>query len=155
MILVWSMLLAIVWVGMTGVTTLTNLFTGFTLGAALLVTLRRDRPPRPFTRLRHATGLLIYFVWELLVANVRVAYDVVTPNYRMRPAVVAIPLDASTDLEITILANLISLTPGTLSLDVSADRRTLFVHGMFVRDRDSFVRSIKNGFERRLLEVMR
>jgi multicomponent Na+:H+ antiporter subunit E len=86
---------------------------------------------------------------------VRVAYDVITPSYYMRPAVVAIPLDARTDAEITLLANLISLTPGTLSLDLSADRRTLYVHGMFVRDRETFVRSIKHGLERRLLGVMR
>ncbi len=70
-------------------------------------------------------------------------------------AIVAIPLDAKTDREITLLANLITLTPGTLSLDVSEDRRFLYVHAMFVEDVESFRDSIKNGFERRLLELMR
>ena len=155
MILVWGLLLAIVWVGATGVTTLPNLFAGFLLALLVLAALRRRDGAGPLRRLRRAVALAAYFAWEMLVANVRVAHDVLTPAYRMRPAVVAIPLDANTDLEITLLANLISLTPGTLSLDVSADRRTLYVHGMFVRDRDSFIRSIKSGLERRLLEVLR
>ena len=155
MIVVWGMVLSLVWVGVTGVTTIPNLLTGFLIAEAVLFTLRPPQGPGPFTRVWKGAGLAAYFLWELLVANARVAYDIVTPTYYMRPAVVAIPLDARTDAEITLLANLISLTPGTLSLDVSADRRTLYVHGMFVRDRESFVRSIKQGFERRLLEVMR
>ena len=54
-----------------------------------------------------------------------------------------------------LLANLVSLTPGTLSLEVSEDRRVLYIHAMFVDDRDALRRQIKDGFERRLLEVMR
>ena len=73
----------------------------------------------------------------------------------MKPGIVKIPLDARSDLEITLLANLISLTPGTLSLDVSDDRKVLYVHAMYVNDREDFVASIKNGFERRILEITR
>jgi multicomponent Na+:H+ antiporter subunit E len=75
----------------------------------------------------------------------------------MRPGIIAIPLDARTDLEITLLANLITLTPGTLSLDVSADRRVLYVHVMYIDNDDieAVRRSIKDGFERRVLEVLR
>lgn len=155
MIFVWAMLLSLVWVGITGLTTLSNLFAGFVLGALVLFLFRRGGGPGPFTRARKGGALLAYFLWELLLANLRVAFDVVTPTYYMRPAVVGIPLEARTRAEITILANLVSLTPGTLSLDVSPDGRTLFVHGMFVRDRERFVASIKDGLERRLLEVMR
>jgi multicomponent Na+:H+ antiporter subunit E len=154
MIVLWSLLLAMVWVGVTGVTTITNLFAGFLLASVVMLLLHR-RERGPFLRLRRAIGLLLYFSWEMVRANLRVAHDVVTPQHHMRPAVVGIPLDAQTDAEITLLANLISLTPGTLSLDVSPDRRTLYVHAMFVDDREQFVRSIKDGFERRLLEVMR
>jgi multicomponent Na+:H+ antiporter subunit E len=154
MIVVWSLLLGLVWIGVTGVTTITNLFVGSVLSAVVVMLL--NRPERgPFLRLRRAVGLLLYFLWEMVLANIRVAHDVVTPRHHMRPAVVGIPLAARTDAEITLLANLISLTPGTLSLDVSEDRTILYVHGMFVDDREAFVQSIKNGFERRLLEVMR
>jgi multicomponent Na+:H+ antiporter subunit E len=73
----------------------------------------------------------------------------------MKPGIVKIPLTANTDLEITLLANLISLTPGTLSLDVSDDRKVLYVHAMYVKDREQFILGIKNGFEKKLLEIIR
>jgi multicomponent Na+:H+ antiporter subunit E len=75
----------------------------------------------------------------------------------MRPGVIAIPLNARTDVEITLLANLITLTPGTLSLDVSADRSVLYIHVMYIDndDIDAVRRKIKEGFERRILEVLR
>jgi multicomponent Na+:H+ antiporter subunit E len=100
-------------------------------------------------------GLFFYFLWELVVSNVRVAIEVLSPRYRMRPGVVGVRLDARTDLEITLLANLITLTPGTMSVDISEDRRVLYVHALYVDDRDAFERSIKDGFERRVLEVLR
>jgi len=68
---------------------------------------------------------------------------------------VRVPLDAKTDLEITLLANLISLTPGTLSLDVSENGEFLFVHTMYVHDKEEFIHSVKNGFERKVLELLR
>jgi multicomponent Na+:H+ antiporter subunit E len=83
------------------------------------------------------------------------AYDVVTPGFHMRPAVVAVPLDVETDLEITLLANLITVTPGSFSLDVSDDRKVLYVHAMYVDDPDEYRREIKEGFERRVLELLR
>ena len=73
----------------------------------------------------------------------------------MRPGIVAIPLEARTDDEITLLANVISLTPGTLSLDVSDDRKVLYIHAMFIDDEQQLRDEIKSGFERRLLDVLR
>jgi len=73
----------------------------------------------------------------------------------MRPGILAVPLDAQSDAEITLLANLLTLTPGTLSLDVSPDRRFLYVHIMYITDADATRRRIKDGFERRVLEVLR
>lgn len=94
--------------------------------------------------------LLAYFTWEVIAANLRVAYDVVTVKHFMRPGILAIPLEAETDLEITVLANMISLTPGTLSLDVSSDRKVLFVHAMYLSDVEEFKK-----VERRLLRALR
>lgn len=96
-----------------------------------------------------------YIIVELLVSNVRVARDVLLPKMKMQPGVVGIPIDGDTNLEITILANLVSLTPGTLSLDVSSDRNTLFVHSMFAGDKEALIRSIKRQLERPLLEILR
>ena len=125
--------------------------------AWILVFTRRivGQPTYPL-RLWRVMNLLVFFVWELLLANLRLAYDVLTPGYRLRPGVVAIPIEVRSDTEITLLANMITLTPGSFSLDVSADRRVLYVHVMYLdEDVDEFRRKIKNGFERRILEVMR
>lgn len=108
-----------------------------------------------FLRGARLVKLLVYFLYELVVSSVRVVWDVITPQHISRPGIVAVPLDAKSDTEIMLVANLISLTPGTLSLDVSEDRKTLYVHAMFIEDVDETVQDMKNGMERRLLEVTR
>jgi multicomponent Na+:H+ antiporter subunit E len=151
-----NVFLAFVWALAGGLISLTSLTVGFVLGYLVLWVAQPVMPPtRYFRRLPAAVRFAGYFLWQLLLSNLRVAYDVVTPHLYMQPGIVAIPLDAKTDQEITLLANLITLTPGTLSLDVSEDRRILYVHAMFVDDADSVRDSIKHGFERRLLELMR
>ena len=108
-----------------------------------------------YGRLWRIIGFFFYFLKELVVSSLRVAYDVVTPPIYARPGVIEVPIEAKTDLEITLLANLITLTPGTLTLDVAPDRKSLYVHAMFVDDPEQIRAEIKNGMERRLLEVMR
>ncbi len=152
----WNIFLAMLWTALAGQLTLLNLAVGFVLGALVLSFVQRENgSQRYFTRLRQVLGLDMFFVWELLLSNLRVAYDVITPRHYMQPGIIAVPLDARTDAEITLLANLLTLTPGTLSLDVSADRRFIYVHVMYIRDVDVARRSIKDGFERRILEVLR
>jgi multicomponent Na+:H+ antiporter subunit E len=108
-----------------------------------------------FIKVPKAIGLLFYFLKELTVASLVVAWDVITPRSRVESGVIALPLEVKSDLEITILASLISLTPGTLSLDVSEDKRYLFIHAVYIRggDIEGLKRQIKNGFERKLLEI--
>ncbi len=105
---------------------------------------------RMLTKLFYGVGLLVYFLWKLVVANVRLARDVVRPLSRLRPAIVAVPLSLEDDKQIVLLANLITLTPGTLSLDVSSDRKFLYVHVVNVEDVAAFREEIKSGFERRI-----
>jgi multicomponent Na+:H+ antiporter subunit E len=156
--LLWNILLALVWIGMTGEFTPVNFVIGFGLGMLILFFARRViGTPHYLAKMVQVLELFVFVLWELILANLRVAYDVLTPGYGMRPGVVAIPLDARTDVEITLLANLITLTPGTLSLDVSSDRRVLYIHIMYI-DNDDIAevrRKIKTGFERRVLEVLR
>lgn len=110
-----------------------------------------------FKKIPKLMNLIVFFTKELILANIRVAYDVLTPTTLMRPCIIALPLSAKTDYEITILANMISLTPGTLSLDLSEDRKFLFVHAIYFKEVDiqDIKMSIKNGFEKKLLEIMR
>ena len=153
-LLLINILLALAWVALTGQFTPMNLAVGFILGyAALWLLYRSAGPTLYFQKARLVLSFIPFFMWELIKANFRVAYEVVTPHHTMHPGVVAVPLDATSDAEITLLANLITLTPGTLSLDVSTDRRVLYVHVMFVTDEESFRRQIKEGFERRVMEI--
>jgi multicomponent Na+:H+ antiporter subunit E len=73
----------------------------------------------------------------------------------MIPGFIAIPLDAKTDFEILVVSNLISMTPGTLSVDVSPDRKYLYLHVMYIDDLDAIRHTIKSKFESRVLEVLR
>jgi multicomponent Na+:H+ antiporter subunit E len=154
--LIWNIALMLIWVALTGAFTGPNLLLGFFLGYLILGLALRDKPEfaKYVGKVPKFIGFIGYFFWELLVSNLKVAYDVITPTHHMCPGVIAMPLDASTDGEITIVANLISLTPGTLSLDVSTDRKVLYIHVMYLVDRDEVIRSIKS-LEARALEVLR
>ncbi len=107
-----------------------------------------------FRRVLLSARLGAYFLYELTVSGLQVAWDVITPGHGSRPGILAVPLDIEDPLQITVLANLISLTPGSLSLDVSPDGRTLYVHEMFLDDPDATRRRIKQGFERLIREAM-
>lgn len=151
-----NLALALGWAALFSAFTLPSLATGFAVGYAILWVLSPLFGDSRYCRkLFDLIRLLAYFLWELLVSSLQVAWDVLTPMHRSRPGIIAVPIEAKTDLEITTLANLVSLTPGTLSLDVSGDRRTLYVHAMFVDDPECIRRDIKNGMERRVLEALR
>jgi multicomponent Na+:H+ antiporter subunit E len=157
-VLLWNVLLAVAWAFATGEFSLPNLLIGFVLGYLILLFARRTvGSSKYFGKVPQVMLFAVYYLWQILLSNLRVAYDVVTPTHYMRPGVIAVPLEAKTDAEITLLANLITLTPGTLSLDLSPDRRTLYVHTMYIDhdDVDLARRQIKEGIERRVLEVLR
>jgi multicomponent Na+:H+ antiporter subunit E len=148
--------LAIVWQAVTGSFSLSGLLVGFAVGYGVLWIGRPMYGDSPyFRKLWRGVGFFFYFLKELLMSSLRVAFDVITPPIYARPGVIEVPIEAKTDLEITLLANLISLTPGTLTLDVSPDRKSLYVHAMFIDDPDHIRAVIRNGMERRLLELTR
>ncbi|MCU0483522.1 MAG: Na+/H+ antiporter subunit E [Chloroflexi bacterium] len=151
-----NLVLALGWVAMTGTFNVTGLVVGFVLAYGVLFAIRRVFGGSAyFGKVGRVAGFVLFYLRELVVANLRVAYDVVTPTHHMHPGIVAVPLEARTPGEITLLANLITMTPGTLSLDVSDDHTVLYVHGMFVDDPEAFVDEVRRGLERRVLEVMR
>jgi len=89
----------------------------------------------------------------IVVSNLRVAHEVITRKPHSRPGLIAIPLDVKTPFQITLLANVISLTPGTLTIDVSEDRRLLFLHAMFIHDIEKLRADIKDKFEKPIMEI--
>lgn len=106
-----------------------------------------------FVKVFRLAWFALFYLRELLLANLRVAHDVLTPRHRMKPGIIAIPLDVKSDLEIISLANLITMTPGTLSLDVSTDRRVLYIHAMYIDDLEGLRSEIKDGLEKKVMEV--
>ncbi len=152
----WNILLAAAWVLMTGSFEFLNYVFGFAIGYTVILLMSRSVSaltdyPR---RLPRAIYFLLYFIGELIKSNVKIAFDIITPTFLGKPGVIGIELEAKTNLEITLVANLISLTPGTLSLDVSANKKILFVHAMYLIDEDE-VRAELKHLEQRLLKVMR
>jgi multicomponent Na+:H+ antiporter subunit E len=151
-----NIFLAIGFSAVLGQFSLSGLLGGFVIGyGALWLTRPLYQDTGYLHRLPKVLMLMGYFVKELFISNFRVMWDVITPKHISRPGIIGVPLDAKTDLEIMLVANLISLTPGTLSLEVSEDKTTLYVHVMFLDDVDETCRIIKEGLERRVLEVMR
>ena len=155
-ILLMVLLLALLWAGMTGTFSGANLLLGIAL-AAVAIGLLRLQVARPleFRRIGRILALVFLFLRELMVSAFRVAAVVLSPRLdeAVRPAIVAFPLTVKSDAEITLLANLITLTPGTLSVDVSKDRKKLYVHVLSLDSKEALIADIAGGFERRILEV--
>lgn len=155
-LVVWNFVLALVWAATTEEFTAFNFGVGMVIGFGLLFAVRGVLGSGAYFRdLREIVELVLYFVWELVLSNFRMARYTLSPLDRLKPGIVAVPLEPMSDLELTVLTNLITLTPGTLSLDVSADHRTLYVHVMDVADPDAVRREIKEGFERKVLKALR
>lgn len=156
----WNILLAITWTALTGELSWANLLLGLFFGYIILIFAAQrgltDRPTYVWRVWRTLTFLL-FFLSELVKSNLRITAEVLTPTHYLKPGVIALPLEASAPLEITLLSNIITLTPGTLGLEVSQDRKILYVHSMYIdiNDLEGTKRELKEKFERPLLEVLR
>ncbi|MCY3908084.1 MAG: Na+/H+ antiporter subunit E [Anaerolineaceae bacterium] len=152
--LLLHVMLALIWAALNGELTPVNVAGGFVVGFLVLLLARGALGcQRYVSRVPRVLRFGLYFLAMLVQANLRVTLEVLTLNYKARPAIVAVPLDIRDEVAITTLANLITLTPGTLSLDVSSDRRVLYVHAMFVTDVEAFRLEIKDGLEQRVQDV--
>ncbi|CDN47007.1 Na+/H+ antiporter subunit E [Neorhizobium galegae] len=151
-----SLVFAVVWVTVTGSATLHNLIFGFALSTLALWIVRDEMGARGYwRRLGRILSLLTLFLKELALSAWKVAVLVMSPRMDLKPGIFAFPLTVTRDFEITLLANLITLTPGTLSVDVSEDRKTLFVHAIDCSDVEATKRDIADGFERKIMEAFR
>ena len=150
----FNVLLALAWAAVSGSMTFGSLLTGFVIGALVLAVVGQAYGSSHYLqRLRRFVSLMAVFAYELTRSSLQVAWEAVTPNYSMRPAVIAVPIELEKDISITVLANLVSLTPGTLSIDVSSDRKFLYIHAMYAEDAEAVRRSIRDSFEVRVAKV--
>lgn len=156
--LAMNVLLAIGWGALWGSFAPLDLLAGFAFGFAGLWFARRlvgAEDARYFRALPQSFVLAVYFLKELIKSCLMVARDCVSRSPRLRPAIVRMPIDCKSDLEIFILANLITLTPGTLTLDVAGDKSFLIVHSIYAEDPEALVADLKSGMEYRVREVFR
>ena len=152
----WNLLLALIWMALTGSFTGPNLVLGALFGYAVLALIQNQIPVLNGygRKVPQFVIFALIFFWDVILANLRIAYEVATPNLSIKPGVFAYPLAAKTTFEITSLANYITLTPGTLSLDISDDRSVLYIHSMYIEDEDALIEEIRR-VERRILRLLR
>jgi multicomponent Na+:H+ antiporter subunit E len=129
---------------------------GYLFGLLVIFIFRRFFQSRFYLfRLWSFINLTFIFLRELVLSNVAIVKIVLKPKLDMRPGIFALETDLTKGWQITLLSSLITLTPGTLVISVSDDNKTLFVHAMDIGEVEDEINSIKNTFERAILEVSR
>jgi len=152
--LLLNVLLALTWCAASGDISVRDFVLGFVVGYAILSVhpeITRSRTYRK--KIYFGVVFVAYFLMELVLGAIDVAFATLWPFRTLRPGIVAVPLDTRSATENTLLANAVTLTPGTFSIDISADGRTLYVHVMDMDNPESVVKFIKNGMERHLINL--
>lgn len=156
--LLLNLLLTFVWVALTGELNYGNFFFGFILGFFILWLKDRNlhsSKRKYFNRVPKILEFIVSFIFESIRANLQVAYDVITPRYNARPGIVGYKMNAESNFEITMLANAIALTPGTLVLEIDERNRIIYIHVMYLTDKEKFIHRLENGLEKKLLDIIR
>jgi multicomponent Na+:H+ antiporter subunit E len=154
--IVLNVLLALVWMLLMNDSSFGGFVAGYVIGLAFLFALRRFFSRDFYLRKVWAIlKLLVLFHNELVLSNLAVIRHILRPQLNVRPGIFALTTELKSDWEITLLACLITLTPGTLTLDVSPDQETLYIHAMDIEDAELLQRQIKESFEKAIMEVTR
>jgi len=150
-----TLVLTVVWVLLANEPSAGSVLFGLFLGVVLPLLTRPFWPERPGIRAPATVieyGLLV--LWDICVANVQVAYLILFKKpEELHSRFLVVPLDTRVPEAIVTLAGTITMTPGTVSCDVSADGRALLVHALDAPDPEEAVATIKRRYERRLLEI--
>lgn len=151
-----NLLLAFTWMFLKNEYSGNTFIIGYLLGLLILIVFRHFFNERFYLlRVYAVMKLFLLFFRELLLSNIAVLKVILKPRLTITPGIFALETKLTKDWEITILANLITLTPGTLVVNVSADNKTLYIHAMDLADKQEAIDSIKNTFERAIMEVSR
>ena len=151
-----NVLIALTWMFLSVSFKPTTFIVGYLLGLLMLFMLRKSFSSRFYMdRLWAVIKLASLFLKELVLSNISVLKLIVQPTMPIRPAIFAMPTVLEQDWEITLLSSLITLTPGTVVIDISDDNKTLYIHSIDFEDIDEAIESIRNTFEKAILEVSR
>jgi multicomponent K+:H+ antiporter subunit E len=147
-------LLVMMWLVMVNDLSFGTLFLAIVVGVLVPIFTAPWWPDRPRVRFVPAFAYLGIVLWDIVVANFQVAAIILfKPNHKLRPAWLAVPLELTTPEAITVFAGTISLTPGTVSVDVSACGRYLLVHALHAPDPAQQIARVKTRYEARVKEI--
>lgn len=150
-----TLLLTVVWLLLANAYTINSLVFGLLMGLVIPWITAPYWPDRPV--IRNFPGIVEYIaivMWDIIKSNIAVAKIVLfVPNDKLQPAWVTVPLDLHEPEAITVLAGTITMTPGTLTAELSADGHSLLVHCLHAPDPDGVRDEIKERYERRLKEI--
>lgn len=131
-----------------------NIILGAILAIAIPLLTDRFWPDSPEVKnIPLLAKYVLVFLWDVVIANLQVAWWIVIPQSRLKPQFIHIPLDVEHPFTITVLASTISLTPGTVSSHVSGNRKLLIVHCLHTDDPEDTIREIKERYEKPLKEI--
>lgn len=148
--------LAFLWMFLTGSFSLSSFIIGYFLGLLVIFAMRRFFQTRLYIfRVWAIIRLTVLFTYELIKANIEVLVIVLRPKMDLKPGIFKYDTKLEHGWEVTLLSLLITLTPGTLVVDVSDDNSTLYIHALNASDIKGNVASIREGFEKAIMEVSR
>ncbi|ADU29823.1 Na+/H+ antiporter subunit E [Evansella cellulosilytica] len=149
-----NIVVALIWMLLQNSFTGVDFAIGYIVGLLLLYVLRRFLSfDFYFRRVLAFIKLFLLFIYKLILSNIEVIKIVLSPKLNIKPGIIAVPTKLKTDWEVTLLSCLISLTPGTLSMNFSEDGRTIFVHSIHVPNKHEAIKEIHNSFEKAIMEV--
>ncbi|CAH1190408.1 Na(+)/H(+) antiporter subunit E [Paenibacillus auburnensis] len=154
--ILFNLLIAFLWMLLNTNSSGSSFIVGYVLGIAILLILRKSWT-RPFylRRLWAMLKLLLIFIRELVISNFVVIGHIIRPKLAIRPGIFAYETALTSAWEVTLLSCLICLTPGTLTLDVSGDGKTLYIHAIDIADAEELAAQIRGTFEQSIMEVTR
>lgn len=139
----FNIALTLLWMMLNRDTTLLNGILGFALGAIVVeMGLRASGTGRYISRLWAVVRFACYFLYILVKANLDVAWEIITPGYTMTPRMIRYDVKGLTPVQITVLANAITLTPGTLSADINDAGDTLYIHAMYAEKKSDATKDL-------------
>lgn len=153
-----NLLLSLVWVALTGHLNYTNFIFGFIMGFFILWVLSRvgKKEERSyFFRVPKILMFIAYFFYDMFRANIDVTKQIISRKLEITPGIIAYEHNLINDFEITMLTNIIALTPGNMVIKISEDKKILYIHGLHMHDKERFIERMRNGLEKQLIEILR
>lgn len=152
--LLLNVVLALTWCAASGAINTRTFAVGFVVGYVILSVHPEITGSQTYRKkIYHFLEFVGYFLYEVVLGALDMASATLSPFRTLRPGIVAVPLDTQSAAEHTLLANAVTLTPGTMSIDLTPDGKTLYVHVIDVESPEAVRRAIKNGLESRIIQL--